>query len=658
MTHSPNTRTATRMGVLATSVALFLTACSGSTTDANEDAEGHVPENTGTPDDVMESPMLTELVDSGDLPPLEERLPAEPMVMTPVHSEGQYGGTLKRAQADAQNRAITESFQNAGLLEWDWDAEEPIASLAEDFEVSDDNREYTFKLRDGLKWSDGEPFTAEDLMFTFEDWLGNETTMPFAPFWFSDGDGNTPQTEQIDELTVKVTFSEPFALFTKYLAHPGVSHQFIKPKHYLSQFHPDYTDPDEVDDLVKEAGFDAWDQYFGDRDNAWTNPDRPVMGAYVVSSAPSSQSGTAEMERNPYFWKTDPAGRQLPYIDNIQVQVLEQDSIDLRAANGDLDFPANFLGYNTTEVYLENAESRGYNVLRWESTGTLLGLNFNVSVPDDDMRELFLDRDFRAAFSQAINRDEINETLLGGLGIITQPTAPEGSEYHIDGAGQNNIEYDPDQANELLDGIGLDETNSDGIRLMENGDPLQITLSYVENNTFVPNTDAYNMVSKDLKEVGIDLVLRPVDGSLYAELRGGNDFEMSGTNVAEDDWDLEPVWYIPTAANSHSAPGYGAWYTSGGDEGMEPPAEFKELMDLWDDLRTAESDEDRIAAGKQIMQIHDDETFIIGLVKLPFHPVIASQDLINVRDDEPKFSFYYGREGITKPELLYFSSGE
>lgn len=656
MTHSLKNRRTIRWGVLATSTALVLAACSG--TAPADDGEGNVPSNTGTPDAAMESPMLTEMVDSGEIPPLEERLPANPMVLEPIHSEGQFGGTLRRAQADAGNRAVTESFQNAGLIEWNWDADTPIPSLAEEFEVSDDNREYTFKLRDGLKWSDGEPFTADDLMFTFDDWLGNETTMPFAPFWFSDGEGKTPATEKIDDLTVKVTFTKPFALFTKYLAHPGVAHQFIKPKHYLAQFHPDHTDQEEVDKLVKAAGFDSWDQYFADRDNAWTNPERPVMGAYVVSSAPSSQSGTAELTRNPYFWKTDPSGRQLPYIDNIQVQILEQDAIDLRAANGDLDFQANFLGYNTTEVYLENAESRGYNVLRWESTGTLLGLNFNVSAKDEDLRELFLNHDFRAAFSQAIDRDEINETLLGGLGIITQPTAPEGSDYHIDGAGQNNIEHNVDAANELLDGIGLDEKNSKGIRVMKNGKPLQIILSYVENNTFVPNTDAYNMVSKQLKEVGIDLVLRPVDGSLYAELRGGNDFEMSGTNIAEDDWDLEPVWYIPTAANSHSAPGYGSWYTSGGTEGMEPPAEFKELMDLWDDLRSAETDEDRIAAGKQIMQIHDDETFLIGIVKLPFHPVIVADNLINVRDDKPKFSFYYGREGITKPELLYFSSGE
>jgi len=190
---------------------------------------------------------------------------------------------------------------------------------------------------------------------------------------------------------------------------------------------------------------------------------------------------------------------------------------------------------------------------------------------------------------------------------------------------------------------------------MEDGRPVQIVLSYVEDNAGIPRTDAFNMVREDLAEVGIDLVLRPVDGSLYAELRGGNDFDMSGTTVTEDDWDLEPVWYIPTASNSHSAPGYGQWYVSDGAEGMEPPADIKALMDNWDALRRAESDEERIAAGQEIMRQHDENTYIVGLLRLPFQPVVAAENLINVRDDEPKFSFYYGREGITKPELLYFS---
>lgn len=644
-------RKTVRFGAVAVAISLSLAACTGSKAENND----NTPTDTGTPSAEHESPMLTERIESGDLPPLEERLPATPMVMTPIHSVGQYGGTLRRAQVDAQHDAIVQSFANVGLLEWDWENTTPIPSLAEEFTKSDDNRVYTFKLREGLKWSDGEPFTTEDLMFTIDDYLKNETTMPFAPFWFSDAGATTPDAEATDDLTLSITFKEPFALFEKYMAHPAVSSQFIKPKHYLKQFHPDYTDKADVDKAVKAAGFDSWDQYFADRDKAWTNPERPVLGAYQVTSAASSQSGTAELERNPFFWKTDPDGRQLPYIDKIQVQVLGQDAIDLRAANGDLDFQANYLGYNTTQVYLENAESRGFNVLRWQPTSTLLAMNFNLSHKDEALREVFADVRFRSAFSKAINRDEINETLLGGLGVITQPTAPEGTDYYVEGAGSNSIDFDLDDANTLLDDMGLTEKNSAGIRMMPNGKPLEITLSYVEDNQGIPRTDAFSMVQKHVAQAGIKLAVRPVDGSLYGELRSGNDFDMSGTTVPDDDWDLEPVWYIPTAPNSHSAPGYGQWYSSGGKEGMEPPAEIKELMSNWDALRAAPSDEERIEAGKAIMAEHDEQLFMVALMRLPFQPVVVNKDLINVRDDAPKFSFYYGREGITKTELLYFN---
>lgn len=650
--------TSMRVVALAGSLALALSACSGGSPDpAPDGGESVVPDNVGTPDEAMESPMLSELVESGELPPLEERLPANPMVVEPLHSEGQYGGTLRRAQLDAGDNGVMQSFANVGFLEWNWEADEQIPSLAEEFTPNEDNTEYTFKLREGLKWSDGEPFTTEDVRFTVEDWLGNETMVPFPPFWFSDGE-TTPEVEIVDEQTFTVKFSQPFSLFAKYMAHPAVSHQLIKPAHYLKEFHADYTDQATVDAAAKAEGFESWDQYFADRDNAWLNPERPVMGAYKVVTPASSTSGVAELERNPYFWKTDPSGRQLPYIDNLQVQVLAQDAIDLRASNGDLDFQSHFLGYNTTQVYLENAEERGYKVLRWLPTGSLLAMNFNLSHQDDTMRELFLNKDFRAAFSMGIDREAMNDTLLGGLGIITQPGSTENDPYYIDGYGQNNIEHDPEQANQLLDGIGLTEKDANGIRMMADGRPLQIVLSYVEDTARIPRTDAFNLAKAHLAEIGIDLVLRPVDGSLYAELRSGNDFDMSGTTVAESDWDLEPVWYIPTAGNSHSAPGYGTWYVSGGSEGMEPPAEIKELMDLWDSLKAAETPEDRIAAGQEIMRIHDEQTYIVGLLKLPFQPVVVADNLINVRDDEPELSFYYGREGITKPEQLYFSDVE
>ena len=627
--------------------ALTLAGCS------DDDAPNPFDDAAGG-SDVLESPMLTERVDTGDLPPLEERLPADPMVIEPWEGPGTFGGTLHRAQTDVADAGVMQAFAGVGLLEWNWEVDGAVPSLAAEFEKNETNTEFTFRLRDGITWSDGEPFTSADLMFTIEDYLSNETTIPAAPFWFSDGGNTRPTAEAPDEHTLVITYTEPFALFEKYMCHPAVSYQFLKPKHYLSQFHPDHTDPDEVDAATSEAGFDSWDQYFADRDNWWTNPDRPVLGAFQVISPANAQSGTAALERNPFYWKTDPDGRQLPYVDEIQVQVLAQDALDLRAANGDLDFQGHFLGYNTAQVYLQNAESKGFEMLRWQPVGTLTSLCLNLSHQDEVLRELFLDVEFRRALSLGIDREEMNSTLVGGLGTIAQPIPTGNSDYYVEGTGQNAIEFDPDEANRILDDLGLD-MGADGVRQRPDGGPLALVIMFEDSSAGIPPADAYGMVQRNWADIGVKLDLRPVDGALYGELRGSNDFDIDGTAIPTDDFDLEPVWFIPTAANSHSAPGYGGWYASAGAEGMEPPQEIQDLMDLWDDLRTAETDEDRIAAGQAITSQHEEKLYAIGLVSLPFTPVIVANDVHNVRDDEPQLSFYQGREGVTKPEQIYFA---
>ena len=629
--------------------ALTLAGCS-------DDEAPNPFDDAGGGSDVLESPMLTEKVDAGDLPPLEERLPGEPMVVEPWEGVGTFGGTLHRAQTDVADAGVMSSFAGVGLLEWNWDADGAEPSLAAEFEKNDTNTQFTFRLREGLKWSDGEPFTTEDLMFTIEDYLSNETTIPTAPFWFSDGANKRPTAEAPDERTLVITYTEPFALFEKYMCHPAVSYQFIKPKHYLKQFHPAYTDSEEVDAATSEAGFDSWDQYFADRDNWWTNSERPVLGAYVVTSPANAQSGTAELERNPFYWKTDRDGRQLPYVDAIQVQVLAQDALDLRAANGDLDFQGHFLGYNTASVYLQNAETKGFEMLRWQPVGTLASVCLNLSHQDEVLRELFLEVDFRRALSLAIDREEMNSTLVGGLGSISQPIPTENSDYYVEGTGQNATEFDPDEANRLLDGLGL-TMGSDGVRERPDGKPLALVIMFEESSAGISPADAYGMVQRSWADIGVQLDLRPVDGGLYGELRWSNDFDIDGTSIPTDDFDLEPVWFIPTARNSHSAPGYGGWYASAGAEGMEPPQEIKDLMDHWDDLRTAETDEDRIAAGQAITRQHEEKVYAIGLVALPFTPVIVASDLHNVRDDEPQLSYYKGREGIAKPEQIFFAEG-
>ncbi len=612
----------------------------------------------GTKTSLKEAPMLTKLVKEGKLPELAKRLPAKPAVAASFGGTALYGGTLKRGQLDAGDRGVMQAFATASFVEWDEDNRKPVPSLAEKFESNDDMSEFTMTLRSGLKWSDGEPYTADDVLFVMQNWLGNKTMMPSAPYWFSSADKSVPQAEKVSDTVIKISFTSPTPLWPKYLSNPSVGGQFVKPLHYLRQFHPDFTDQGTVDAQAKAAGFDSWDKYFADRDNTWTNPDVPVMGAYRVITSASSASGTADLERNPYYYKTDADGRQLPFVDRLQVQILAQEALDLRAANGDLDFQAQFLGYNTTQVYLQNAEKNGFHVDRWTPAGSLLSLCPNLSHKDPEIRELFSKKEFRGALSQAINREAINKSLLGGLGVVMQPVAPKGDEYYSDGIGKNFLEFDADAANSALDELGLTEKDSNGVRLMNSGKPLDFVLLYVDATTEIARTDAYSMVVKDLANVGIKLTLKPADSTLYTQSRTTNDYDIDGTTVPQTKFDLEPVWYVPTGGNSHSAPAFGQWYASAGESGEQPSADVQKLLDSWDALRTATSDDARVKAGKAIMKQHSDECYMIGILALPFVPVVINNDLLNVRDDKPELAFVLGRERVTKPEQLAFATGE
>lgn len=613
--------------------------------------------NTGSTD-LMESPMLTELIEAGELPELSERLPDEPMVIEPWNSAGRFGGTLNRAASGQRTMANFHSFSTAGLLEWNWEGDGQIPSLAAEYDKDEENRTFSFKLRDGLKWSDGEPFTTEDIRFQWEDVLGNEAVTPVPPHWLANPDGSMAELAIVDEVNFQIVFDESTSLFERYLCFPNRGGDLIVPKHYLEQFHPDYASESELDTKVSDAGFGTWQDLFENRRVPWTNAEIPVMGAYKAIGDFDSQ-GVALMERNSYFWKTDPDGRQLPYIDSIQVQQLDQETLDLRAANGDLDFQVDDLGYKNAQVLIQNAEENGYELRRWGLEDRLITLFLNLSHPDESIREIFHEYDFRVALSLAIDREDLNSTLLGGLGEIRQPVPTADSDFYIEGGGEKHTQRDIDEANRLLDGLGMDR-GSDGMRTRPDGSPLSLVVISRLDLAGVSFADTLNRVVGYWAEVGINLTHNAMDNTLYTETYMSNEFDIDASDVMKtDNFDMEPVWFVPISAGSHSCPAYGMWYQSSGEDGLEPTDDFKALLQTWESLESAPTDEARIEAGLSIAQQHIDNLYVIGVIGQPFQPAAVANRIQNVRDDEePMHSSFHGRERFTKPEQLYFADGE
>ncbi|HOK30303.1 MAG TPA: ABC transporter substrate-binding protein, partial [bacterium] len=356
-----------------------------------------------------ESPQLAELVKQGKLPPLEQRIPKNPLVVTPYEEIGQYGGTWRRTWSGLSDSAGPYKLCSEHLVMFNKDGTKVLPNVAESWKVTRDAKTYTFKLREGIRWSDGTPLTTEDVVFWYEDIILNKDLTPTIPNWLTSG-GKPLKLEKIDTYTFKVEFEEPNALFLISIGKMGGGHTFFAPKHYLKQFHPKYTPKEKLDELVKKAGLQNWYQLFGNMNDFLQNPDLPVIYPWKATNLPTATLQI--MERNPYYWKIDPEGNQLPYIDRITHTLLGSagETAVLKAISGEVDMQERGLVIDNYTLLMENRTKGNYRVLRWpQGTGASPAILLNQNVKDPVLRKIFEDRRFRIALSLAINREEINQ---------------------------------------------------------------------------------------------------------------------------------------------------------------------------------------------------------------------------------------------------------
>ncbi len=420
MSRSLDRRDFLKMGSAAAAAAA-LTSCSALEVSPDTGGQGSGP---AVDTSQKQSPMLQALVDSGKLPDLAERLPATPFVVPMQGELGQYGGSMRRAQANPGETG-SSYMTYAGLAEWSpTTPSKPQPGVAEKWEISPDGRMYTFTLRQGLKWSDGEPFTTEDIMYCVEKVLQNKELNPIFPGWLTVA-GKPAVFAAPDEVTLTVTFAAPHSLFLKFLCFLPFGGGLLQPKHYLSKFHKEFIKKDELDAAIKKASVATWPDLYNNKANRNLNPDRPVLGPWRLTKTINATTTTGQLERNPFYWKVDEAGRQLPYIDKATFQVLSLDAIGLRAANGELDLAIWDLPETVLPVLIKNQDSKPFQVLRWQ-TDANTSILLNQSHKDPVIAELFQKLDFRAGISHAINRTELNDALLAGQGKPVHPVRPGG----------------------------------------------------------------------------------------------------------------------------------------------------------------------------------------------------------------------------------------
>ncbi len=575
-----------------------------------------------------ESPMWAEMVKAGKLPKVEDRLPKEPLVIEPVEEIGQYGGTWRRVAVGVRDIGIfTSRLTYENLMRLDPMGNELVPNVVKAWEASADGKEFTFYLREGIKWSDGAPFTADDIVFWFEDFILNKELTPSFPTWLKSG-GEGCTISKLDDYSVKFTFKNPHGLFLIYLATPNGRQLIEWPKHYMKQFHPRYAAQADLDKLVKEAEFETWYQLFGNKRD-FVNPDIPRIYAWTLKEAPPAIP--VVWERNPYYWKVDPEGNQLPYIDRVSFDIVEdKQTLNLKVMAGEVDMQSRHLLFDNFPLFKENEDKGGYRVFTWPSgVGTDYAIAFNQNHKDPVKKKIFQDRRFRIALSLAIDREEINEGVYLGMTEPSQVAPLPSSPFYLEEQAKAYIEHDPAQANKLLDEMGLTKRDSNGFRLRPDGKTLVVTIEYAP--IFGSWDLSSELVKSHWEKVGVKTALKQEARTLFYERKQALEHDVGiWTGSGEFMPIIDPRWFVPVSAESIWGIGYAEYRVSGGERGEEPTGDVKKVIELHDRIIGTPDMKKQVELFHEILRLNAKNLWVIGVVTNPPFPFVVKNNFRNV----------------------------
>ncbi len=565
----------------------------------------------------LESQMLAEMVAAGELEPLERRLPDNPLVETVLEEIGVHGGVMRKVwRGSGKDKWGVTKMMEEYLLRYE--NGEMVPNVAESFEALDDSSRFVFHLREGMRWSDGVPFTAKDVLFFWEEVLLTEAT------------GNGPHSvlrgatvTLIDDYTFEISFPEPRHLFPIEFMN---QREFFTPAHYARTILPNFIGADAAAAMAQEQGFsDAQAMVKQKLYYFWLYPDVPKLTAWIPAN--DDTDNIYILRRNPYYWKVDGEGKQLPYIDEIHYFRMEDtEGYVLRAIAGDLDFQFRSMEVDDFTLFKENEDRGNYRTLVWQSV-TNRCLVFNPTVEDPVLRGLFQDVRFRQAVSSAINRAEILE-FTDSMAVPKQASFIEDSPYYREEWATAYADYDPDLANSLLDSIGLEWDDDRRFRVRPDGDVLEII--FLHRLTRQSELATVELVADYLAEIGLKVVARQVDRTLLEELRDTNQLEMSINEFQELDLLIDNKAYVPTRAEETHWGLYGEYVQSGGTDGLEPQGDMALLVEYWNNLNAFGPGPERDRWANEIVDLHMENLWMIGIWGLSPKLAIVNENMGNV----------------------------
>ena len=616
-----------------------------------------------------QAPILAELVEEGELPPLHERVPAEPLVLEGSEGVGRYGGTWERLAPQGRNWEIACVLSYPGLVRFSPQGLPLVPHVAKSWSVSPDRREFVFHLRRGMKWSDGHPFTADDLLFWWKYECLDKSFASSPPAILTTR-GKPGRVEKLGPYAVRFSFHRPNGLFLLRLATwEGFSSMVNAPAHYLSQYHPTIGDKALIEKTMRERRFnDPMLLYRHIKD--FSNPEHPRLWPWVYRT--HRTSGALTYVRNPYYFAVDTQGNQLPYLDRVRINVRSLEMLDQSLAEGG----ASVQRCRTPSLYshlMSQREQYGFQVYHWypgDRSNYVISPNLNRRVAQDDPKSaqkhaLLNDKRFRQALSLAIDREEIIKADFEAMSEPAQAAPGPKSLFYHPRLLKSFTAYDPERANRLLDSIGLDKRDYEGYRTFPDGSRMTFFLTHPGAAS---NPGPGHFVIEDWAEVGVRCILRIRSHSLfYTEKEALKpDFSIWGSS-SEFLPLMDPRVFLPVNYESNFALGYARWYRAGGMYGAPEAGEEHGCTSLTKDhplyaaLQAYERATEEIDPARQrdafreVLDIAADNAWTISISTPPPALMIVKDGFRNVPRDAV-FTWSFLTPGNCAPEAFYWES--
>lgn len=593
-----------------------------------------------------EAPVLADLVKEGRLPPLAQRIGPEPLVLQGEEpgEAVRYGGTwLRVSTSDSDLFIMPYRIGYAGLFRWSPLGEPIVPHLATSMDESPDKREFIVHLRRGVRWSDGAPFSADDILFWWQYEDTNDVVGDKAPSRWLVAAGGKTTLEKIDAHTLRFRFEHPYGNFKEALASFSLD-MASAPRHYLSKYHPETADPAFLAREMKALGTSSPRSLF-ERLKKWDNPEIPRLWPWVLQKRVTNPPHV--FVRNPYYFAVDGQGRQLPYIDRLQFDIKSNQMVGLSFVNGEVSMQGRNVRYENYTELMSRQDSAGFSLRHWyPATRSAWIIHPNITrrvdpdQPDTAWKaKLLADKRFRQALSLAIDRSAIVKAEYNGQVKPGQVEPGPRSPFHAPALAEAFAQYDPVRANRLLDELGLTQRDVDGMRTFPDGRTMTLYLNFSAFTGLGPAP----FVTDDWARVGVRVIARELQRALFYTKRDASDFDFMVWTSESDHFPLlQPAVFVPPDIESYFAVNWGRWFSRGGFWNPDAVKDFPNAQgpakdhpmyrayQVFVQAQQAPTQAEQVRIFDEALRIAAENVWTINIAEAPPFLAVVDKDLHNV----------------------------